>query len=282
MDRHTIILTTDERQAALGKLLPGRRVLTTWAEYERKDICEKVFCLPTPVRKLDNDPELKEKLKQELINCKGPVTVFAGALDREWKDFLETNAIAYWDFMQLPEVVEANAHITAEATVAEVLIHGKYSIQGQRILVTGFGCCGEKIAKLLHAMGAKVTVAARRPQVRKQIGEFGMKAISFEDVPEEVEWMKTVINTVPACVITEEVISNMQKDALIVDIASAPGGTDFEAAREYGIKSRLALGLPGIYTTTSSAKVLKEAMHIYAPLQDDVREDGQWIFQIII
>ena len=92
----------------------------------------------------------------------------------------------------------------------------------------------------------------------------------------------TVINTVPSLVLTEECIRRMPSDSLIIDIASKPGGTDFEAAKRYGVKAKLALGLPGIYTTSSSALLLKNAILQYAPLKDHVRGDKLWIFQIVI
>ena len=298
MDRHSIILTTDKRQEALGTRLPGRKVKCSWEEYKREEICEKIYVLPTPVAKLNRFSHVRDAIKAELVNCKGPLFVFAGAVSGEWKDFLESNGIAYADFMQLPEVVEGNAIITAEATVAEILLASKKSICQQKILVTGYGCCGKPIAFLLRAMGAEVTVAARREKVREEIRQDGFEAVGFSgekqivessdtlmkglsivDVVAEVD---TVVNTVPALVITEEIIEKMSKESLIVDIASSPGGTDFVAAEQYGITAKLALGLPGIYTTSSSAELLKNAISKYAPLQKDVREDRQWIFQIII
>ena len=302
MDRHIIILTTDKRQEALGTLLPGRKVKCSWEEYRREEICEKIYVLPTPVAKLNRFSQVRDAIKAELVNCKGPLFVFAGAVSGEWKDFLESNGIAYVDFMQLPEVVEGNAIITAEATVAEILLASKKSICQQKILVTGYGCCGKPIAFLLRAMGAEVTVAARREEVREEIRRDGFAAVGFFSVqdasPEKSNlskmWEKdtcigdivaeidTVVNTVPSLVITEEIIEKMSKESLIVDIASSPGGTDFVAAEKYGITAKLALGLPGIYTTSSSAELLKNAISKYAPLQKDVREDRQWIFQIII
>ena len=318
MDRHIIILTTDKRQEALGKLMPGQKVKCSWEEYKREEICEKIYVLPTPVTKLNAHAQVKEAIKEELAHCKGPVFVFAGAVNGEWKEFLESNGIAYVDFMQLPEVVEGNAVITAEATVAEILLASKKSICQQRILVTGYGCCGKPIASLLRAMGAEVVVAARREAVREEIRQDGFEAVEFkksencevndvdsggflevsrkataqgdlfdsraglQTVQEVVSTIDTIVNTVPSLVITEEIIEKMSKESLIVDIASSPGGTDFMAAEKYGIPAKLALGLPGIYTTSSSAELLKNAISKYAPLQKDVREDRQWIFQIII
>ena len=282
MDRHIIIFATDKRQEALEQLLSGQKVRCSWDAYRREDICEKIYVLPTPVSKLDKNTVLKEKLKQELINCKGPVMVFAGAVNMEWKNFLEENGIAYWDFMQMQEVVEGNARITAEATIAEVLLRSFRSICEQTILVTGYGCCGSRIAKVFHALGAEVIVAARREAVRIQVEEDGYQSIDFSEINNVSNRVDTVINTVPAVVITEEIIENMRKDSLIVDIASSPGGTDFEAAKRHEIPAYPALGLPGIYTTMSSAELLKNAISKHAPLQKDVKEDRQWIFQIII
>ncbi len=287
MDRHTIVLTADKRQEKLAALLDGERVSYAWEEEtQEKEACEKVYVLPIPVSKLDNNQIVKEKLKQELTMMASEpnvrVKVFGGVFHQEWKTFLEKHHIPYWDFMQLPEVVEGNAWITAEATLAECLKHGAYSICNQNVLVTGYGCCGKKIAELFSLLGANVVVAARRSEVREEILRDGYKAVSFHELSKVLTDVVTVINTVPALVVTEECIRRLPSDAIIIDIASKPGGTDFEAAGKYGIVAKLALGLPGIYTTSSSAMLLKQAISKYAPLPENVREDKLWIFQVII
>lgn len=287
MDRHTVILTADKRQEKLASLLEGERVSYAWKENaQEKEVCEKVYVLPIPVTKLDKNQVIKEKLKEELIKlCENPyakIKVFGGAFTTEWKLFLGEYQIPYWDFMKLPEVVEGNGWITAEATVAEVLQQGEYSIYGQKILVTGYGCCGEKIARVFSKMGAEVFVAARREEVRERIERDGFLPIRFSDMERMIGDMTTVINTVPAMVVTENCIRRMQSDACIIDIASNPGGCDFEAAKKYRITAKLALGLPGLYTTSSSANLLKHAISKYAPLKNEVSEGKSWIFQIII
>ena len=143
-------------------------------------------------------------------------------------------------------------------------------------------CHNTQIAALFSMVGAEVVVAARREEIRKQALLDGYKAIDFSDLKEEIGGFMTVINTVPAMVITEELIQRMRTDSLIIDIASKPGGCDFAAAKKYNIQAKLALGLPGIYTTSSSAAVLKNAILNYVPLQDKVSEEQLWIFQIVI
>ena len=287
MDRHTVILTADKRQEKLANLLVGERISYAWEEdTAEKEVCEKVYVLPIPVTKLDRNPVIKEKLKEELKKlCENPyarIKVFGGAFNTEWKLFLSEYQIPYWDFMKLPDVVEGNGWITAEGVVAEVLQHGEYSIYGQKILVTGYGCCGEKIAKIFGKLGAKVVVVARREAVRETARRDGFCAIDFSEMEKVIGDMTAVINTVPSLVVNESCIRRMCPDACIIDIASKPGGTDFEAAEKYGVTAKLALGLPGIYTTTSSAALLKHAISKYAPLQKEMKEGKLWIFLIII
>ncbi len=295
MDRHLMIFTTDKRQKRLGRLFEGEKKRLAWDKANAwnphqsfRGVAgeEWVYVLPIPVAKLDTNSMVKEEFQQELIKLRdgkhGKIKVFGGVFHQEWTSFFEKYNIPYWDFMKLPEVIEGNASITAEATVAEVLKMAEYSICGQHVAVTGYGCCGEKIAKLFSKIGAKVTVVARRDEVRQCAKQDGFEAIDFGDMPKLLENCGVVINTVPSLVLTEECIRNMSRDSLIIDIASKPGGTDFEAAKKYGISAKLALGLPGIYTTTSSALLLKNAILKHAPLQENVREGKLWIYQIII
>ena len=288
MDRQIIVITADERQEKLVSLMHGIKKRCSLEEYQREQarnngFGERIYVLPIPVTKLEKKDEVVQKLKEELINLKDDVAcVMGGVFTKDWKTFFEEQAIFYIDLMELSDVVEGNAWITAEAVIAEVILHSAYSIRGQRVLVTGYGACGSKIAKLFSNIGAKVVVAARREEVRKVASTDGFEAIDFTKLKNRMGEFYTIINTVPAMVITEELIQMLPKDALIIDIASKPGGCDFAAADQCGIKAKLALGLPGIYTTTSSAQILKEAISKYASLQDDVREEQLWIFQIVI
>ena len=285
MDRHTIIFTTDKRLNDLGTLLTGKRVRCSWEEYwnyvGEKEQAECIFVFPTPVNKLDNYHEIKAKLNQELIN-KGAKCVFGGIFDEKWKTFLEENDIAYVDFTKLEEIVAENAQITAEAVLAEILQLSSYSMKGQNVMVTGFGACAKPIAEKLHALGAKVTIVARSEEARKKAAALGYQVCDFTTWEHMLAEATTVINTVPARVLTEAMLQKMQKDAVVLDIASKPGGTDFEAAKKLGISAKLALGLPGIYSTKSSACLYQKAMWKYAPLRELEKGEQSWIFQIII
>ena len=55
-----------------------------------------------------------------------------------------------------------------------------------------------------------------------------------------------VINTVPAPVLPRTLLQQLPGGALIIDLASLPGGTDFAAAEELGLHAEHALALPAL------------------------------------
>ena len=75
--------------------------------------------------------------------------------------------------------------------------------------------------------------------------------------------------------------ARMQKDTVVLDIASAPGGCDRAAAEREGIRVIHALGLPGRYTTASSAKVLADAIRSKMNPATVRKEEKTWIYQIL-
>ena len=48
----------------------------------------------------------------------------------------------------------------------------------------------------------------------------------------------------------------MDKDTLVIDIASLPGGVDFNEAKENNIKTLHLLGIPGLIAPESSAEII--------------------------
>lgn len=288
MGKNTAIFVTDQRQEQLVRVLPGRiRSFDLRREAKGNEVwgelgqCERVI-LPIPISKLERDTEVKELLKDNLINgTSKKQTVFAGAVTQSWRTFFQNARIAWYDLMEDEEVARQNARITAEGTVAEILKYSAYSIRNQKIIVCGYGRCGRAAANLLDAMGAKVTVLARSREARKLARYEGHEAADFSYAPEEAYGARTIVNTVPAMVIREPFLREMHRDAVIIDIASRPGGTDLMAAEACGIKVVAALGLPGKYTTKSSAKVLADAIERLQPSQEWEGEKT-WILQILI
>ena len=61
-------------------------------------------------------------------------------------------------------------------------------------------------------------------------------------------------------IIGENQLEKVKKDVIIIELASYPGGIDFEKAKERNIKVISAMGLPGKVAPESSALYVKRAV----------------------
>ena len=96
---------------------------------------------------------------------------------------------------------------------------------------------------MLLGIGAKVFVAARNPRQLEAAAKLGCQTLPLGDLAANIGPMWVIFNTVPALVLTREILKNVRSGAAIIDLASAPGGTDFAAAGVWH-QCCLALGLP--------------------------------------
>ena len=69
-----------------------------------------------------------------------------------------------------------------------------------------------------------------------------------------------IFNTIPAPVLNRDVLKKLSRDTLLIDLAQAPGGTDFSYARNLNIKALYCPGLPGRVAPYTAAQVLKDAV----------------------
>lgn len=151
-----------------------------------------------------------------------------------------------------------NAALTAEGALAVAIRETRFALNGSRVLITGFGRIGKLLAPPLRALGADVTVLARKETDRAWAVSMGLRAAPFDDLADLAPTADLIFNTVPAPVIGRPVLSVMRRSALIVELASLPGGVDLRAAAEYGVNLVTALGLPGKYAPESAGRIIAD------------------------
>lgn len=274
MCRQTILFISDMRQVYLAEILTKKghnvRCLDIRNSETAADQLMKLkgflkeadmLILPIPVTKVPDQERLADMLNK---NLKNETLVLGGCFSEAQKEFFTGRGIRFLDFMEDEIVTEENAVATAEGVIAELVRLSPYNIHDAKIIVTGYGHCGRAAAMRLHALGARVTVLARRREVRRKAKNDGFYAADFAFGPEEAMGAAMLVNTVPAPVVTRPIIQELPRDACILDIASKPGGTDFECAKEFGIKTNLALSLPGKYAPKESACILNRAIERFA------------------
>lgn len=270
MNRQTILLISDMRQVYLAEILTKKGLNVRCLDIRNSETAPDqlaklksflveadMLILPIPVSKVPEQKKLNDILNKNLTN---DTLVLGGCFSREQVEILKGRDIHFLDFMEDPIVMEENAVATAEGTIAELVNNSPYNIDEAKIIVTGYGFCGKAIAMRLKALGARVTVLARRREVRKAAKADGFYAADFAFGPEEAMGAAMLVNTVPAPVVTRAMIRELPRDAYILDIASAPGGCDFDCAKECGIRANLILGIPGKYAPKESAYILDRAI----------------------
>ena len=109
---------------------------------------------------------------------------------------------------------------------------------------------------VVAALGAQVTVAARRPAQRALAESFSLRAVDLARLEQTAPAFDTVVNTIPAPVLTEPVLAALRPGSLIVDLASKPGGTDFAAAQRLGHRAIHALSLPAACAPETAGEAL--------------------------
>ena len=148
------------------------------------------------------------------------------------------------DYFARPELAVYNAIPTAEGCIGILLQQRTRTLWGAEVLVLGFGPVGQALAVRLSALGAGVTVCARRPEQRALAESLGLRAAPLTALAGLAPAFDTVVNTIPAPVLGAAQLRCLPRGALILDLASRPGGTDFAAARELGLRAEHALSLP--------------------------------------
>ena len=127
---------------------------------------------------------------------------------------------------------------------------------GESCVISGFGRIAKVLCRDLLALGMNVTVSARRFSDLAWIGIYGAKKLPVSELGGQLESYDLIINTVPARLFDRELLEKIRKDSLIIDLASKPGGIDFDAAQELGVNAVWALSLPGKVAPISAGQII--------------------------
>ncbi|MBQ8209555.1 MAG: hypothetical protein IJZ35_03105 [Clostridia bacterium] len=183
-------------------------------------------------------------------------TVAGGMILPEWEEKLKAKNIRVFDYYKDEILTVKNAIPTAEGVIGILINSLPETIDGMKCAVTGYGRCAKEICKKLKCMGAEVTVAARSDENLQQAADDGMKVCRLSQFCSSCADITAIINTVPARIIDEHIISNLKSDSVIIEIASAPFGTDFDCAQRYGINVVKAGSLPGRTAPETAGKII--------------------------
>ena len=171
-----------------------------------------------------------------------------------------------WDpsarYARREEYQIAIARLTAEGAIA--LLRPETGLSGAHILLLGYGRIARLLARELQKAGALVSAAARSGEQRAWAEAEGIEALPLDALSGALDRFDVIIGTIPAPVLTEPLLALVRKDALLLELASAPGGIDAAAAHERGLRYIRAPGLPAKYAPERAAVILRDAVYAAA------------------
>jgi dipicolinate synthase subunit A len=139
----------------------------------------------------------------------------------------------------------SNATAVAEALVALLVGKTRRVLPDHRMLVIGYGATGAAFTDALLGLACTVWVTARRIEHLERARQRGAKLVSYPTRVQAMAESDIIVNTVPSADAIPPTAFPHLQDAIVVDIASPPGGTDHAAARASGINLTWARGLAG-------------------------------------
>lgn len=231
-----------------------------------------VLILPMPVTK--NGQELNAEFSENNILlddnfaglCSGK-PVFCGMKERLIKTSTLWNSDLVFDYGRRDEFAVENAVPTSEGAIEIAMREYDGTINGSRCLVTGYGRIGRVLSSMLMGLGAKVFVSARKKSDLAFIDASGMTPLVTSSLPPLK--FDLIFNTVPFMVFDSHTLAKTAVGAIVIDLASLPGGVDFEAAQRLSIKAVRALSLPGKVAPKSAGKIIRNA--VYNIIEEDTQ-----------
>lgn len=187
-------------------------------------------------------------------------TLAGGMLPSWFCDAAQKKEITVIDYGKREDFLTANAIPTAEGAIGIAMRELKQTLWDSSCLVLGFGRIGKLLAGKLSHFCRDLTVCARKAGDLAMIAAMGYKKADYTTWYGALRNADVIFNTVPQQILDQAALSEMKQNALVIDLASRPGGTDFKAAEKLGIKTVWALSLPGKTAPYSAGKIIAESI----------------------
>ena len=181
--------------------------------------------------------------------------VFAGKVNTEFKEVFQGYEI--YDHMLSEELNIKNAVPTAEGAVQLALEELPVTLNGLKVLIIGIGRIGTALVRILQGFGADITAAVHSSRGAAKARMYGIKAVPIKRLGNDYG---LVFNTAPQLVLDSSKLAEFANNTLFIDLASKPGGIDFDAALSLGLKVIWALGLPGKTAPITAGEIIAETI----------------------
>lgn len=186
--------------------------------------------------------------------------IFGGMISDDIKKSFEEKDIAFADYAKREEFAVLNAVATAEGAIQFAMEELATTLSGRKILILGAGRISKVLIDMLKGFHTEITVAARKYSDLAWARVYGCNAVHISNSEDAVKSCDIIFNTVPAVILDEKKLELIDKNSLVIDLASKPGGVDFDTAGRLGVKAIWLLSLPGKVAPVTSGEIIAETV----------------------
>ena len=246
------VLGDDKRQFYLAEALEaaGYRI-NTGLDPDAVRQSAAVFC-PIPFSRLKKEWQVLEDLLTP------DQTLAGGCIPEDVETRLKGRNIRVFDVMKDLRWIKINSALTAEGLLGTIIKNTPFSLKNAKLLLLGYGSCGKAISSYVSALWASVTVYDNSAIALYEADRNGFACLTAHTLQREPEQWDLVVNTVPAPILDEKLLSRFAPDCIFFDIASAPGGFTPSIMERLGLTLHQCPGIPGTDTPKTAGYLLAE------------------------
>lgn len=261
-----------------NKLEPNINSIYDITEIMRSDI----IILPIPFTK--DNINLNIQYSDTCIKIDGLLeylknkVIVACNINTSLKEKLEKQNCKIIDIAKNEQFAVLNAIPTSEATIEIILNRRHKVLHNSNCLIMGYGRIGKVLSNKLKALNVNVTCLAMNMEEKSWCIASGYNIITVDDIKKQKEILKKydiIINTIPKEIITEK-LKEINKETLVIDLASKPGGINRKMVKELNINFVEALGLPRKICTRNISRIYKRDNRYRNNVKGEFKDDFRY------
>ncbi len=231
------------------------------------ELKERADCLVLPLPATSDGTTVRTPYSGKSISLESLVPtvkeggiVFGGMLTPDVRRIFEDRNITAADYAVREEFAVLNAVATAEGAIQVAMEELPTTLSGRNVLILGAGRIARALIDKLSGFHTRITIAARKCSDLARARSCGCEAVHINDIGSVIGSSEVIFNTVPAVLLDEKLLKKTAPGCLVIDLASKPGGVDFDTAGMLGIKTVWLLSLPGKVAPVTSGEVIAETI----------------------
>lgn len=186
--------------------------------------------------------------------------IFCLGCEEKIREFLKGKNVTIYKLFDDEVLAMRNAYLTAEGTLAYIIDNTDITLKNMQVLVLGYGRVGKSVAKILHDNRCIVSIVTGKPEETAFAAIYADMVYDLEEYKQDLNNFSVIVNTIPCVILKGETLKLISPECFIIDLASKPGGLDYEEAAKLNLKTMHALGIPGKTAPKTAGEDIKKSI----------------------